>query len=88
MANTKSAEKRIRQTPARRVRNKSYRTRMRNAVKALRQAVTEGDVEKAQALLPETLRLIDQTAGKQIVHANAAARTKSRLTRAVASMEA
>lgn len=88
MANTKSAEKRIRQTVVRRAKNRSYRSRLRTAIKELRQAVTDGDSERAKALLPETLRLVDSTAQKKVVHANAAARTKSRLVRAVRSLSA
>ena len=86
MANTKSAEKRVRQAPKRESRNTAYRSRMRTAVKKLRLAVAAGDAEKAAALLPETLSILDQTAQKRVVHKNAAARTKSRLVKAVASL--
>lgn len=88
MANTKSAEKRNRQTIRERDRNRAHRTRMRSAVKNLREAVAAGDADKAAELLPETIRIVDITAQKNIVHANAAGRTKSRLTRAVAAMGA
>ena len=87
MANIKSAEKRNRQNIDRRQRNRALRSRMRGAVKKLRQAVAEGDREQAVALLPDTLSLIDATAQKKAVHRNAAARTKSRLERAVASLD-
>lgn len=86
MANTKSAEKRNRQALRDRDKNRAQRTRMRTSVKNLRAAVAEGDAAKAQELLPETLRTIDVTAQKNVVHANAAGRTKSRLTRAVAAL--
>ncbi len=87
MANIKSAEKRIGQTERDRDRNRSQRSRMRRAVRQLREAVSAGDVSKAQELLPDTLKLIDTTAQKKIIHRNAAARTKSRLSRAVANLE-
>lgn len=61
---------------------------MRGAIRDVRLAVTEGDQAKAQELLPDTLKLVDSTAQKKVIHRNAAARTKSRLTRAVAQMEA
>lgn len=83
MANIKSAEKRIRQNQKRRERNRSARTKMRNAVKRVRRALDEGDVETAEELLPEAIRVIDTAAGKDVVHRNKAARTKSRLIRAV-----
>ena len=83
MANHKSAEKRIRQTAKREARNRHFRTRMRNAIKKLRLAVSEGDGDTARELLNPTLGLIDATAQKGVIHRNAAARYKSRLTRHV-----
>lgn len=87
MANTKSALKRVRQNEARRDRNRSHRSRMRSAVKALRAAVEAGDGAKAKELLIPTVSLVNATARKGVIHVNAAARTTSRLTRAVAGLE-
>ena len=86
MANIKSAEKRNRLSEGQRLRNRGYRTRMRSSIRELRSAVASGDRQRAEELLPETLRLVDVTARKKVIHANAAARTKSRLTHAVAGM--
>lgn len=86
MANTKSAEKRIRQNEERRQRNRTYRSRLRTSIKRLRAAVESGDVEGARELLPTTLSIIDATAQKRVIHPNAAARYKSRLTKAVAHL--
>lgn len=86
MANIKSAQKRNRTNEISKGRNRGHRTRMRTAVKELRTAVEAGDSATAAALLPETLKLVDSTAQKKIIHANAAARTKSRLTRAVQNL--
>ena len=83
MANNPSAIKRNRQTIGRRLRNRSQRSRMRTSIKTLRQAIDSGDAQTARELLPEALRLVDSTAQKGAIHRNAAARTKSRLTRAV-----
>ena len=88
MANTKSAEKRHRQSLKRRARNRSHRSRMRTAIKSLRAAIAAGEATQARELLPQTLRLIDSMVTKGVVHANTAGRTKSRLTRAVAGLEA
>ncbi len=87
MANIKSAEKRIELSAKQRARNRARRSRMRGAVRQVRQAVADGDQARAQELLPDTLSLVDVTAQKKVVHRNAAARTKSRLTRAVAQMK-
>lgn len=86
MANNRSTEKRIRQAEKRRARNRSHRSALRTAVKKLRAAVTAGDAAAAKQLLPATLSAVDSTARKGVIHANAAARTKSRLTRAVNSL--
>ena len=87
MANNKSTEKRIRQAETARQRNRTVKGRMRTAVKELRTAVAAGDAEKAKSLLPETIRLLDGTAQKGVIHRNAAARSKSRLQKAVASLD-
>lgn len=86
MANIKSAEKRILQNERRRERNRAFRSRMRTAVKRLRTAIDSGDAEAAKELLPTTLQVIDETAQKGIVHRNTAARSKSRLTKAVSGL--
>ena len=83
MANNQSTEKRIRQTAKRRNRNRSAHSEMRTAIKQLRAEIAAGNADKAQELLPGTLEKIDTTAQKKIVHRNLAARTKSRLSRAV-----
>lgn len=84
MANTKSAEKRMRQSAERRVRNRSARSEMRTAIKKVRGALANGDVPTAQEALKAAVQVIDRTAKKHVVHGNTAARTKSRLTKAVA----
>jgi len=83
MANIKSAEKRILLNERQRERNRTFRSRMRTAIKHLRTAVDSGETDQAQELLPRTLRVIDETAQKGVIHRNTAARYKSRLTRAV-----
>jgi small subunit ribosomal protein S20 len=87
MANTKSAEKRNRQNVKQRERNRAHRSRLRTAIKRLRTAMASGDVSQAQELLPATLSVIDKIAQKNIIHANAAARYKSRLVKRVAALK-
>lgn len=86
MANTKSAEKRNKQALVRRDRNRQMKSRLRTAVKKLRQAVESGDQAQAQSLLQGTLSIVDATATKGVIHKNAASRTKSRLQRALNAM--
>jgi small subunit ribosomal protein S20 len=85
MANTKSAEKRYRQSQVRRDRNRIARSELRTAIKKLRSTVASGDAKAAAALLPATFKVIDTTARKRVIHPNTAARYKSRLAHAVAS---
>lgn len=83
MATHKSAVKEHRQSEDRRMRNKHHRTGLRTKMKQIRKAIEAGDVETARGMLPETLSMIDRTAKLGVIHDNAAARTKSRITRAV-----
>jgi small subunit ribosomal protein S20 len=83
MATHKSAIKKHRQSLDRRLRNRQHRSRLRGRIKAIRTAIEAGDVDTARGMLPSTLSLVDRTAKLGVIHDNAAARTKSRLTRAV-----
>ena len=51
MANHKSAEKRIRQSQARRLRNRVNKTQMKNAVRKVNEAVQAGSVDEAKEAL-------------------------------------
>lgn len=79
MANSKSAEKRIRVNERRRLRNRPYRSACRTLVKKAELAIREGDREVAQPAVLRATSMLDRTAGKGIIHANNAARRKSRL---------
>lgn len=78
MPNHKSAEKRVRQSEKRRAINRSNRTKVRTYIKKMRSALSSG--QDVQQVLPETISVIDKAVQKGVLHANAAARYKSRLT--------
>jgi len=80
MPNHKSAEKRVRQNEKRRVINRDNRGRLRTSIKKLRTALTTGDQQTVQELLPATISTIDKAVQKGVLHRNAAARYKARLT--------
>ena len=80
MPNHKSAEKRVRQNEKRRDINRSNRTALRTSIKKLRAALASNDKEAASQILPETISKIDKAIQKGVLHRNAAARFKSRLT--------
>ena len=83
MANTAQARKRARQAVKQRAHNMSLRSKLRTAVKGVRKAVAAGDKVAAQAAFKESQSVIDSIADKKIIHKNAAARHKSRLSAAV-----
>ena len=81
MPNIKSAVKRMRQSQERRVRNRSNLSRMRTSIKRFRKLVSEKKFDEARRELPHLYGVIDRTAQRGLIHRNAAARYKSRLTR-------
>lgn len=83
MPNTASAKKRLRQNEKLRVLNRSRKSALRSQIRKVREAVQAGDAEKAQSELRLVQKRIDQASGKNIMHKNAAARTKSRLVKLV-----
>lgn len=83
MANHASATKAHRQSLRRRAVNRTNLSRLRSEIKSLRQKLEDGDAGGAQKMLTATLSIIDRSVQKGILHGNAAARHKSRLTRLV-----
>jgi small subunit ribosomal protein S20 len=80
MPNHKSAIKRVRQTIKRNTINRANRSRLRTQIKKLRKALSANEATKCNELLNPTVSLIDKMVNKGILHKNAAARHKSRLT--------
>ncbi len=88
MPNTKSARRALKKSLVRRQHNRARKSMMRTAVKKVLKAVAEGDAATAEALLPQAYKMIDKNAKWNQIHANTAARRKSQLARAVASLKA
>lgn len=86
MANHKSSEKRAKQDQARRMANKMKTARSRTAVKALKAAVTKGDVEEARKLLVQAQSLLAKLAKSPAMKKQTAARKTSRLTKLVSTI--
>ena len=87
MANIKSAEKRARQAGRRRAQNVTLRSKMRSAIKKARAAIATGEKAGAQAALKSAVPVIDSMVNKGIIHRNAAARHKSRLSALVKGLK-
>jgi small subunit ribosomal protein S20 len=80
MPTTKSAEKRLRQNLAKRDSNRSVKRNIRTQSRKVLEALKAGNVEQAETELRETAKKLDRAATRHVIHANAAARTKSRLS--------
>lgn len=80
MANTHAAEKAIRQSARRRVRNRIVRATARTEVKNANALIAEGgDAAAAEKATLEAISALDKAAQKGIIKKNNAARRKSRL---------
>ena len=88
MAHHASALKHMRQSAKRRARNRRNASLLKTQVKKLRSALKSGDAAALKALLPETVSQIDKASKKGVIHDNAAARYKSRLSRRVKALAA
>jgi len=80
MPNTKSAQKRLRQNVVRRARNQSISRVVRNRCRKVREAISAGDADRAEAEFRLAAKHLDRAGAKNIIHRNAAARVKSRLS--------
>jgi small subunit ribosomal protein S20 len=83
MANHKSAIKRIRQDAKKRLRNRSYKSRLKSEIKKL---VATDSKQDAELQFRKVESLLDKLANKRIIHPNAAANRKSKLVRSIANL--
>jgi len=86
LANSAQARKRAKQNDKRRQHNAALRSKMRTFVKRVRSAIGSGDKTQAQEALKAAGAVLDKMTGKGIVHKNAAARYKSRLSASIKAM--
>ena len=86
MANHFSALKRARQTERRTVRNRANKSRVRSALRELREALTAGNRENAVQAYRRTVSTLDKAIQKGVLHRNTADRYKSRLSARLAAL--
>jgi small subunit ribosomal protein S20 len=86
MANHASAEKRNRQRIVRTARNRTVRSALRTRIRAARAAIESGVKADALAAAQIAKVALAKAAGKGVIHVNAAARTSSRLDKALAAL--
>ncbi len=87
MANHRSAIKKTRQDERKRLRNRFYKTRVKNVIKAVREAIESKSVEEAEKALAQAVPVIAKAASKGIFHKRKAARKISRLSKKVNSLK-
>lgn len=83
MANIKSAQKRIKITAKKTLRNKMIKSRTKTEVKKVLTACKAGDAKEAKAFLVSATAAIDKACSKGVYHKNTASRKKSRLAKMV-----
>lgn len=88
MANTASAQKRIRQNEKRTARNKARKSRVRTFVRKLEEAIATGDKSAAQDAFRAAQPELQRAVTKGTLHANTMARTVSRLSARVKAIAA
>jgi len=83
MPNSVSAKKRLRQNLVRRARNRATKSVLKSQVRKVRDAIVAGNLEAAETEFRLAAKRLDRAAAKNVVHANLAARVKSRLSTAL-----
>jgi small subunit ribosomal protein S20 len=83
----KSAIKRHRQSVKHAARNRSIRTRVRHAVRELRETIESSDASTAESQLKSVVKALTKAVSKGVLHRNSASRRVSRLSRQVAALK-
>ena len=86
MANIKSKIKRIGTNEKSRLRNVAVKSELKTHVRHVREAVSAGDKEAADAALQTASRKLDKAVSKGVIHSNQAANRKSALAKQVATL--
>jgi small subunit ribosomal protein S20 len=77
---TKSGKKRLRQSLARRARNRAAKSAVRTQIKRVLAAIEGGDAGKIEAEYRLVCKKLDKVAAAGVIHRNTASRHKSRLS--------
>jgi small subunit ribosomal protein S20 len=85
MPHTRNAEKRVRQSEKRRLRNRAAKKAIKTNIKSLLDAVKDGNPDAIKTEYRSAIRKLDKAAAKRVVHPNLAARKKSQLAKLIAT---
>lgn len=88
MAHTLSANKRIRQSAKRRLRNRDRKRELRLEAKKMQTLIAGGDKNAAAAELKIAQQKLDRISTRGAIHPNTAARRKSKLAKKINAMAA
>lgn len=87
MANIKSQKKRVLTNNKANAINNSKKSRVKNAIKKYNALIEAKDIAGAEALLPETVSIIDHAKSDGVYHANTAARKIGQLSKALDTLK-
>jgi small subunit ribosomal protein S20 len=79
MANHVSSLKRTRQTITKTAINRANKSKLRGALRLMREALTAGDKNSITAVYRSTVSVLDRSVQKGVLHKNTASRYKGRL---------
>jgi small subunit ribosomal protein S20 len=88
MPNTASAKKQLRQSEESRARNRAVKSSLRTQIRKIRESLKSGNLQATQAEFNIAARSLDKAASKGVIHANRAARLKSRISAAIKKLKA
>ena len=87
MPNTNTAKKRLRQNIVHRLQNRSVKKALRNQCRKVREAIEANDPDRAASEFRLAAKHLDRAGAKNIIHRNAAARVKSRLSAKIKALK-
>jgi small subunit ribosomal protein S20 len=79
MANHVSSLKRARQTVTRTAVNRANKSKLRGALRLMRESIAAGDHKSATTAYRSTVSILDKSVQKGVLHKNTASRYKGRL---------
>jgi small subunit ribosomal protein S20 len=77
----------MRQDSVRRGRNRAAKSSLRSQLRKVREAIAAKKLEESQNEFAVLRKKLDRAAARKVIHANAAARTKSRLSSAIKALK-
>ncbi|RCX16632.1 SSU ribosomal protein S20P [Anaerobacterium chartisolvens] len=86
MPNIKSAIKRVKVSQTKTLNNTARKSALKTAIRKCKEGIAKKEPTAAEALT-EAIKALDKAAAKNLLHKNAAARKKSRLTKALAAVK-